>query len=135
MTEADELPTPHPAFAAHFTDALYEDDADDLAPFGSDEGWDLVTEWGERRDELSAHATVQEVLDESPLPAALEHVGGTGAPGGDGSEGWTPRGTSSRRGSPCCGSAGGSTPRVTRPPCAPSTCWRRTWARGRSSTG
>ncbi|HEU5241558.1 MAG TPA: hypothetical protein VFU25_06060, partial [Ornithinibacter sp.] len=76
MTDDDpELPTPHAAFAAHFTDALYEDDGDDLAPFGSDEGWDLVTEWGERRDELSAHATVQEVLDESPLPDALEHVG------------------------------------------------------------
>ena len=74
MTD-DELPTPHPAFAAHFTDPLYEDDGDDLAPFGSDEGWDLVTEWGERRDELSAHATVQEVLDESPFPDALEHVG------------------------------------------------------------
>ena len=76
MTDEDELPTPHPAFAVHFTDELYEDDAADLAPFGSDEGWDLVTEWGERRDELSAHATVQEVLDESPVPGALEHVSG-----------------------------------------------------------
>lgn len=76
MTDDDpELPTPHAAFAAHFTDALYEDDGDDIAPFGSDEGWDLVTEWGERRDELSADATVQEVLDESPFPDALEHVG------------------------------------------------------------
>ena len=75
MTDEDELPTPHPAFAVHFTDELYEDDAADLAPFGSDEGWDLVTEWGERRDELSVHATVQEVLDESPFPDALEHVG------------------------------------------------------------
>ena len=76
MTDDDEQPTPHPAFAAHITNPLYEDAGDDLAPFGSDEGWDLVTEWGERRDELSAHATVQEVLDESPFPDALEHVGG-----------------------------------------------------------
>ena len=30
---------------------------------------------------------MQEVLDESPFPAALEHVGGAGAPGGDGSDG------------------------------------------------
>ncbi|HET6968940.1 MAG TPA: hypothetical protein VFI44_11705, partial [Ornithinibacter sp.] len=40
-----------------------------------DEGWDLVREWGERRDELSADATVQEVLDESAFPEAVAHVG------------------------------------------------------------
>ena len=77
MTDDDEsdLPVPHPGFVARFTDPLYEDEGEELAPFGSDEGWDLVREWGERRDELSADATVQEVLDESPFPEAVAHLG------------------------------------------------------------
>ena len=77
MTDDDEsdLPAAHPDFTAHFTDPLYEDEGEEPAPFGSDEGWDLVREWGERRDELSPDATVQEVLDESPFPEAVAHLG------------------------------------------------------------
>ena len=73
--DESDLPTPHPAFRALFTDPLYDDEGEELAPFGSDEGWDLVREWGERRDELSADATVQEVLDESAFPEAVTHLG------------------------------------------------------------
>jgi len=44
-TEADSsLPAPHPAFAARFTADFYLDQADDLAPFGSDEAADAVAE-------------------------------------------------------------------------------------------
>lgn len=66
-TEDDSgLPAAHPDFAAHFTDPLYEDPADDLAPFGSDEGWDLLSEWSERREDLE-HLTLEEVLEESGI--------------------------------------------------------------------
>jgi hypothetical protein len=33
-----------------------------------------VREWGERRDELSREATLQEVRDESPFPEAVAHL-------------------------------------------------------------
>jgi uncharacterized protein YfeS len=72
--DEDDLPTAHRAFRAHVDDPLYDDDADELAPFGSDEGWELVREWGERRDDLSRDATLQEVLDESPFPEAVAHL-------------------------------------------------------------
>lgn len=56
------LPRPAPAFAEHFTDPLYDDPGDELAPFGSDEGSDLLAEWGERRDELDRTSTLATVL-------------------------------------------------------------------------
>ena len=62
--EVDDAPVA--AFRAHFTDPLYDDSADELAPFGSDEGADLLAEWAERRDELSTTSTVADVLDQSP---------------------------------------------------------------------
>ncbi|MGC3953961.1 MAG: hypothetical protein QM804_06870 [Propionicimonas sp.] len=43
-----DLPPAHPAFAAHFTDPLYDDAGADFGPFGSDEGFELVWEWAER---------------------------------------------------------------------------------------
>lgn len=55
-----------PAFSAHFTDAVYADPADELAPFGSDEGADLLADWEERRDDLGPHATVADVLEGDP---------------------------------------------------------------------
>ena len=58
--------TPVAAFSAHFTDPLYDDPVDEMAPFGSDEGADLLAEWAERRDELDATSTVANVLDDSP---------------------------------------------------------------------
>jgi uncharacterized protein YfeS len=56
------LPDPHPAFRAHFTDPVYDDQGADLGPFGNDEGWDLVMEWGDRRDDLSPDSTLATVL-------------------------------------------------------------------------
>lgn len=57
-----DLPTPHRAFAAHFTDAIYEDSSLETAPFGSDEGADLLHEWGERRGELTVASRLTDVL-------------------------------------------------------------------------
>ncbi len=56
------LPDAHPAFRAHFTDPVYDDEGADSGPFGNDEGWDLVMEWGERRDELGPDSTLATVL-------------------------------------------------------------------------
>ena len=56
------LPEAHPAFAAHFTDPVYDDPGADLGPFGNDEGWELVTAWGERRDELGPDSSLATVL-------------------------------------------------------------------------
>ena len=56
------LPQPHPAFQAHFTDPVYDDPGADSGPFGNDEGWELVMDWGERRDELGPDSTLATVL-------------------------------------------------------------------------
>ncbi len=68
----DEDPSfgePHPVFAAHFTDPLYTDEGGEFAPFGTDEGWDVMVSWAEGRDELSSCTTVRDLL-------ADEQVGG-----------------------------------------------------------
>lgn len=57
---------PHDAFARHFTDPLYDDVADDLAPFGSDEGSDMLAEWQDRRDELDDTSTLATILECEP---------------------------------------------------------------------
>jgi uncharacterized protein YfeS len=57
------LPDAHPAFRAHFTDPVYDDAGADSGPFGNDEGWDLVMEWGDRRDELGPDSTLATVLE------------------------------------------------------------------------
>ena len=56
------LPDPAPAFAQHFTDPLYDDVGDGRAPFGSDEGSDLLWSWRDRRDELGSASTLATVL-------------------------------------------------------------------------
>jgi uncharacterized protein YfeS len=56
------LPDAHPAFRAHFTDPVYDDQGADAGPFGNDEGWDLVMEWGDRRDELGPDSSLTTVL-------------------------------------------------------------------------
>ncbi|MGI5187686.1 hypothetical protein ACQEVI_06025 [Promicromonospora sp. CA-289599] len=66
----------HPDFAAHFRDPLYDDEADDLAPFGNDEGWDLLAEWAKRSDELDSGSTLAQIaaewFEDAPLvPADL----------------------------------------------------------------
>jgi len=68
MTEA--LGTPAPAFAQHFTDPLYDDPGDSLAPFGSDEGSDLLASWRDRRAELSTASTLATVLGCDPSAVA-----------------------------------------------------------------
>lgn len=72
------LPTPHPAFAAHFTDPIYDDPGSENAPFGSDEGSDILWEWGQRRDELSADSTIADVMgtDAAQLDALVEQMAG-----------------------------------------------------------
>ena len=74
LAQSDGLPAAHPAFKAHFTHALYEDEGAEFAPFGSDEGWDLVMEWGERRDELDPDVTVSQLLELSDF-AGVENEG------------------------------------------------------------
>lgn len=54
----------HPSFAAHFRDPIYDDPADDLAPFGNDEGWDLLADWVERADELHSDSTLTQLAPE-----------------------------------------------------------------------
>ncbi len=72
------LPTPHPAFASHFTDPIYDDPALETAPFGSDEGADVLWEWGQRRDELSPGSTIADVMgtDDAQLAALVERMAG-----------------------------------------------------------
>lgn len=53
----------HPRFAAHFTDPMYNDPADDWAPFGSDEAADILAEWEERRDELTSSTRLRDMYD------------------------------------------------------------------------
>lgn len=68
------LPAAHPDFAAYFTDPRYEDQADELAPFGSDEGWDLLADWGDRRGELGDDSTLRDVLADSEMEFALDEL-------------------------------------------------------------
>lgn len=64
------LPEPAPAFARHFTDPMYADVGDDLAPFGSDEGSDLLWSWAARRQELDTTSTLATVLECDPSDVA-----------------------------------------------------------------
>lgn len=75
--DEDFYPWPkHPDFATHFRDPLYDDEADDFAPFGNDEGWDLITDWAKRSDELDSGSTLAQIapewFEDAPLvPAGL----------------------------------------------------------------
>lgn len=61
MTD-DGLPEAAPGFRNHFSDPLYDDPNSEFAPFGTDEGYDLLLEWADRRDELSQATTLAELL-------------------------------------------------------------------------
>ncbi|GAA3579532.1 hypothetical protein GCM10022197_41310 [Microlunatus spumicola] len=76
----------HPAYAAHFTDPFYDDPADDFAPFGSDEGSDLLVEAEEQRARLGPTSTVADVLELTAADDATEFVDeiGEGSPDLDG---------------------------------------------------
>ena len=56
------LPEAHPTFAAHFTDELYEDPADDFAPFGSDEAADEIFGWMTHVEDVTATSTVRQLV-------------------------------------------------------------------------
>lgn len=56
------LPEPHPAFAAHFDDDIYDNIDDAYAPFGSAEGEELLRDWAERRDELDEGALLTDLV-------------------------------------------------------------------------
>jgi uncharacterized protein YfeS len=78
-----DLPEAAPAFAAHFTHWIYEDAASEFAPFGTDEGWDLLHEWAERRDELDSNTTVADLIEASgfsDIVAELDARDGQGIP-------------------------------------------------------
>jgi hypothetical protein len=54
-----------------------------LHPFGTDEGFDLLYEWAERRDELGPDATVADLIEESgftEVVAELDTPEGPGIP-------------------------------------------------------
>ncbi|WP_091076885.1 hypothetical protein [Microlunatus sagamiharensis] len=56
---------PHPAFRAHFTDAIYDSDLaanDDTLPFGTDEGSDTLSEWSDGAAVLQADPRLDVVL-------------------------------------------------------------------------
>ena len=53
---------PNPKFSAEFTHPLYSSEADEFAPFGSDEGADLLDTWSRRRADLSPGATLRTIL-------------------------------------------------------------------------
>lgn len=60
------MPKADPAFAAHFTDPLYEDVSDERTPFGSDAGADILASWESMRDDLGPESTVADVLGGYP---------------------------------------------------------------------
>lgn len=60
-----DLPKAAPEFAAHFTHGIYEDPTNEFAPFGSDEGWDLLHEWAEQRDQLEPSTTLADLIEAS----------------------------------------------------------------------
>lgn len=66
------FPTPHPRFAAHFTDPLYYDEGEELAPFGSDEGSDTLYNWIDRRDQVDDSTTVRWLLEQD-MPGFFGH--------------------------------------------------------------
>ena len=48
---------------ARWPDGIYEASWPETAPFGSDEGSDLVVIWGQRRDELDGDSTIADLLE------------------------------------------------------------------------
>lgn len=73
-TDGYSLATPAPAFAHHFTDPLYDSPGDDFAPFGSDEGSDLLATWAKRRADLDETSTLATILECEP-DAVATYVG------------------------------------------------------------
>jgi len=74
MTDDYALPEASPDFRSHFTDPVYEDPAGEFAPFGTDEGSDMLHEWDERRGELADSSTVSQLLEESGYDGVEQHL-------------------------------------------------------------
>ncbi|GLI27263.1 hypothetical protein ARHIZOSPH14_15050 [Agromyces rhizosphaerae] len=81
MTEYEGLPPAAPAFAAHFTDPIYDDPAGEFAPFGTDEGWDLLAEWAERRGELDTGTTLADLAEQSGFADIVAELDAEARPG------------------------------------------------------
>ena len=81
MTDDEDLPNAVPAFAAHFTDPVYNDSAGEFAPFGTDEGWDMLYEWDGRRHELHANTTVADLLEKSGFGDVISELDTEEGPG------------------------------------------------------
>lgn len=81
MTDDEALPQAAPAFAAHFTDPVYNDPAGEFAPFGTDEGADMLDEWAHRRDELHLDTTVADLIDESGFADVVSELDTEEGPG------------------------------------------------------
>src|SRR3954452_16416941 len=65
------------AFTDHFTSPIYDDPAGEFAPFGTDEGADLLAECAARTDELGPASTVRDLLaDAFDAPADVDGLGG-----------------------------------------------------------
>lgn len=77
----EDLPEAAPAFSAYFTDPIYDDPAGEFAPFGSDEGFDLLYEWAERRDEIDKDATVVDLIEESGFADVVNEIDTPEGPG------------------------------------------------------
>ena len=66
MAGNEGSPEASAAFREHFTDPVYDDVGDEFAPFGSDEGSDLLASWVPRRDELGPSGSIATVLGTEP---------------------------------------------------------------------
>ena len=75
MDSADSMPAADPAFLAHFTDPLYQDRGDELAPFGSDEGSDMLSEWADHTEQLTSATSLQEFLQLNDLAGIDGNLG------------------------------------------------------------
>jgi uncharacterized protein YfeS len=58
------LPPAHPDFLRAFPGDLYDDQADEFAPFGSDEGWDAMAEIVEDLMPLDPDVTLRQLSEE-----------------------------------------------------------------------
>ena len=67
-----DFPTPRRAFAKHFTDPLYYDQAEEFAPFGSDEGFDTLSHWVDRRADLDSCSTLRWMFAQDDEAGALD---------------------------------------------------------------
>jgi uncharacterized protein YfeS len=76
MTDDTEVTMPEAveAFSDHFTDPVYRDQAGEFAPFGTDEGSDLLYEWAGRRGELNDASTVAQILEIDSLDVLDEDL-------------------------------------------------------------